>query len=191
MGFVVAAACIGAVAVYVSVMRLRQFDASAGRELEGLGIGRSGRVDASRLPPDSLVRELIREALDAPTVDHAAAALSELKLEASRELRAVGAIPKVAVRVCLASGTLFAILSLSGALGAGALSLTQPSLAFGVGLISALACGQIGRVLKERSDKRRASWRRLLGALASRIDPSDETPGNNTIIDAQPASSDG
>ncbi len=117
--------------------------------------------------------ELVRAVLEAPTRAHAVAELNERLSEARASIEAGATVPRSAARVAVASGTLMALVEVARNLPSGQGSMVWPLVAFGVGLVASVACGQMGRLADCRAQDLRHAWNELSRALRQHLPVND------------------
>ena len=169
---------VGALCVGSAFGRFRRLGMRPG----GGGCGASGSQplsarerltrDAAALLGPSPGEQLVRDVLGAPSRAHAVAEMNERLSDAQSEL-AGAAVPRVAARIALGSGTLLAIVEVARGLGRGDVSVLWALGAFGCGLVAAGVAAHLGRLADSRARARREQWNALSRGLM-RLLPSTE-----------------
>jgi hypothetical protein len=85
--------------------------------------------------------------------------LDELVIEADAASRAPAELPRAFARAALANGTAFAVLTLAS--NPDLMHLPEAGVAFGTGVVGALAAVHFGRLASKRAQKTRAHWSAL------------------------------
>ena len=161
-----------AVATWASARRLTALAGGLGADLEAhLGDLRRGaargalREVAARLP-ESELRGVVLGVLDAPTREPAVAALNEGVSKLSHELSVGSEVPRSAARICLATGTLVAIVLVAIRLPVdGGRAMAPAVSAFVAGVAGAIVCALVGRAAGDRARRQRDAGAELIRLL--------------------------
>ena len=120
--------------------------------------------------------ELLRAVMAAPSRAHAVAEVNDRLFDADRELQAGASIPRSAARIALATGALLGIVQLARTLAGPAPMLASALASFGIGLVSALVCWNLGRLADSRAQAQREAWNELSRGLL-RLAPAQDGDG--------------
>lgn len=165
LGWVVGAGC-----VLLSAARLKSVTQlvreGPGRVLEAfrpVTRERAGEIAAQ----SGGIAALVGEVLSASDRAHAIAAINVRLADVGAELERGADVPKAAVRIALASGTLFALLELARGLTHGEVRWGWGLGAFAGGLVAAAVSTELGRLTKAQAERCRGAWNGLAQRLAS------------------------
>jgi hypothetical protein len=160
----IAVACVAVTAK--RFRRLSVMTAHVGPVLRELDVRRrTGRVGAV------LEREL-GEVFDAPSPEHATAAINDRLAEVARDLSVGSELPSAAARIALFAGTGLALIEVARTLP-GPIPIQGALLAFAGGVVGAVSCAELGRRSASMSRALRESW----DAVAARaLEPAPAGP---------------
>lgn len=159
----------------------RRFDRDGAPELLS-ALGHGGRERAERVALQHAEEwtsvSVLREVLDAPTHAYGVALINEQLGDVRRDLDMGAELPRASARIALAAGTALTVLEIARGLPHGGLVLAWVAAPFVIGLVTALACTQVGRTAERHVVRHRDAWNGLRTAFTRYLPPEEAGQGS-------------